>query len=226
MISVCIDIGNAPSKTGIGIYGLGLLNALRRYAYSTVEVFEAGISFPSKHLCPLRRLAYLTRVHMLQNNQFHGVNVGMPENKFHVIVDGLSEKFITLVKKTPVTIPEVLTLLYVGQINKKKDVTCLIKSISQGIKKRALPPMKLIIAGGTGYGFEIGHIILFQPAKFTFWFRMCQLIGRRGLTLFIPKINKIIWMRFRPFWLHLVKDSIDHTQCGGNIFVIAQKKLP
>ena len=72
-------------------------------------------------------------------------------------------------------------------------------------------------------GFAVEKIVHFQPAYFTFWHRMCRLSGKRGFAMFIPSINKIVWEKFRTHWVELVRDSVLHTQNGGNIFVVARK---
>jgi glycosyltransferase involved in cell wall biosynthesis len=222
MISVCVDTGNASLKTGIGIYGYGLLKALNQYVPSEVDAFEARVSCPGDQLRPIRRLVYLARLQMLRQNKFHGARVvhfvnqyvpmpcknvsfimtvhdldpilapqsytrryvfyfqkvlqnsldrvrmievhsnavrsdvisryGIPENRFYVIGDGLSDEFIAMAKILPSTVPQIPTLLFVGQINMKKNVAWLTKTMVQGVKNGALPPMKLVIAGGPGYG--------------------------------------------------------------------------
>ncbi len=73
-------------------------------------------------------------------------------------------------------------------------------------------------------GFSVEKIIHFQPARFTFWFYMCRLFGKRGLTMFISNINEIVWQKFKTHWIALVKNSVLSTQNGGNIFVVARKK--
>lgn len=67
---------------------------------------------------------------------------------------GLSLEFMRRADEEPTVFPDLPTLLYVGQLNKKKNTAWLIRTIRQGVKRGALPKLKLVLAGRTGYGFE------------------------------------------------------------------------
>lgn len=67
---------------------------------------------------------------------------------------GLSYEFIEKADKIVKKTPAIPTLLFVGQLNKKKNVNWLIRAIDSGIKEKRLPDMKLILAGSPGYGYD------------------------------------------------------------------------
>jgi glycosyltransferase involved in cell wall biosynthesis len=222
MINVAIDTGNAPPKTGIGIYGQCLIAALSQYGSRDLCVSEAGVSLASKKLRPLRRIIYTIRLYKLANRKFNGADIvhftnqyvpkkvqgvsyvttihdldpmmlpethsrryntyfelvmkkaikridhievhthavlndvldtfNVPPELCSVVGDGLSDDFFALADTMVSAIPSVPTLLYVGQISKKKNVAWLVKTVAAGIKSGGLPKMKLIVAGGPGYG--------------------------------------------------------------------------
>jgi SAM-dependent methyltransferase len=72
-------------------------------------------------------------------------------------------------------------------------------------------------------GFAVKRIIHFQPDWFTFWFRMFRLLGDRGLSMFIPGVRERLWQRYRLRLVEMVRRSINETQVGCNIFVVARK---
>jgi SAM-dependent methyltransferase len=73
-------------------------------------------------------------------------------------------------------------------------------------------------------GFTVVSLRQFQPARFTFWYRMCRLVGSRfGISFFAPSIKEMLWARYRSRIVALVRESITGTEAGGNIFVTARK---
>lgn len=78
---------------------------------------------------------------------------GVDDDHVRVGGDGLSTEFTELATSTEKSTPEFPTLLFVGQINKKKNCAWMVKTLSTGVKTGALPPLKLILAGKKGYGF-------------------------------------------------------------------------
>ncbi len=49
---------------------------------------------------------------------------------------------------------EIPTVLYVGALAIKKNTAWLVETIAEGIKKKNIPPLKLILAGNKGFGFK------------------------------------------------------------------------
>ncbi len=79
----------------------------------------------------------------------------LPENKIRPIGIGLSENFVDVANATESILPsEIPTLLFVGSLSVKKNTGWLIKNIVKGVKSGAIPHLKLILAGGAGFGFE------------------------------------------------------------------------
>jgi len=75
VIRLTIDEGNAPPKTGIGVYGAGLRSALRTYAAGEVEVSDAGASWTGTSVRPLRRAVHTVRLNLLRRALYHGADV-------------------------------------------------------------------------------------------------------------------------------------------------------
>lgn len=74
------------------------------------------------------------------------------------------------------------------------------------------------------HGFSVITLKPFQPERFTFWFRMSRLVGSRfGLAILFPHIQERLWTRFNSQIVGMVRESINNTVTGGNIFVIAKK---
>jgi len=73
-------------------------------------------------------------------------------------------------------------------------------------------------------GFEIEELRPFQPEKFTFWYRMFRLFGRKGLGRLIPDPAAKLWRVCRRGLVRMVRQSIERTTEGANIFVIARAK--
>ncbi|MGB2869443.1 MAG: glycosyltransferase family 1 protein [Bacteroidota bacterium] len=73
---------------------------------------------------------------------------------------GISPEFERLAASTGKTTSEEPTLLYVGQLNRKKNVAWLVRTIAKGVSSGAIPRVKLMLAGNKGYGFnEIGPLL-------------------------------------------------------------------
>lgn len=82
MLRLMIDFGNASSNTGIGLYGRGLLEALRTFGSAGVSACEAGISSISHRFRPLHRLVYLAKLSRLRGEGFRGADVVHFVNQF------------------------------------------------------------------------------------------------------------------------------------------------
>ena len=75
MLRLLIDRGNAPPRTGIGIFGQLLLQSLQAYCSDEIDAEEAGVSLPAQSFRPLRRAAYLYRLSRLRRRNYRGAEV-------------------------------------------------------------------------------------------------------------------------------------------------------
>lgn len=73
-------------------------------------------------------------------------------------------------------------------------------------------------------GFAVDLVIHYQPDWYTFWYRFHRLSGPRALGRFIPDLDKRLWRAFRPKYLSALRESINATSEGANIFVIAHRR--
>ncbi len=227
MLRVVIDTGNAPSKTGIGVYSNGLLRALRAYGHLTISLSESTFSSTSQSLRPLHRLIYLSRLRKAYKRNYDGAEVlhftnvyVPPKHKevaylgtvhdidailypstyslryrlyFKRMVDnslrradkiltdseaaresilnyssilpervkaigiGLSPEFIENVKlcdDSSFDRGSNRTILFVGSLSGKKNIAWTIRSLAAAVRSGALPRLKLVLAGGEGFGFN------------------------------------------------------------------------
>ena len=74
------------------------------------------------------------------------------------------------------------------------------------------------------HGFSIVALNQFQPDWFTFWFWMFRLLGKRGLGRIAPGIGAKVWASYKIKLIDMVDKSINETDRGANIFVIAEKR--
>jgi glycosyltransferase involved in cell wall biosynthesis len=65
---------------------------------------------------------------------------------------------------------KVPTLLFVGQINRKKNIPWLVNSVVDGVQSGALPQLRLILAGGKGYGFSEVEKVLKNVKGIVQWY--------------------------------------------------------
>jgi SAM-dependent methyltransferase len=73
------------------------------------------------------------------------------------------------------------------------------------------------------HGFRVERIRRYQPARFTFWYRIFRLLGPRGLTRFFPSLPEYTWRRYSSQLVAMVKDSIENQASdGANLFVLAR----
>lgn len=79
---------------------------------------------------------------------------GVDRMKVKCLGVGISSEFTSLADLTPSKRPNIPTFLFVGQLNKKKNVRWLIETIHNGIREGKLPKIQLILAGAPGFGFE------------------------------------------------------------------------
>jgi glycosyltransferase involved in cell wall biosynthesis len=83
----------------------------------------------------------------------------LPETRVRVTGIGLHRRFVAAVDaasgslRNPPRRP-IPTLLYVGQVSKKKNTAWLVRSVVRGVKSGALPNMMLMLAGNAGHGAE------------------------------------------------------------------------
>lgn len=230
MMKLLIDKGNAPAKTGIGIFSDLLMGSLQKYCSDEISVADSAISIPTRRLRSVSRVLYLLRLTALRRRKYDGARIihftnqyvpkqaagvsyivsihdldplklpkahsayyslyfrsiirnsikrsnliitqtefvrselidtfGLDEDVVAVGGDGLSDEFMRVVDKQTFSPQRIPILLYVGQLSKKKNIAWLIRIVDEGRKKGALPPMKLVLAGGKGFGFgEIEHAV-------------------------------------------------------------------
>jgi glycosyltransferase involved in cell wall biosynthesis len=77
------------------------------------------------------------------------------ETKIKVARIGVSLDFMEQVDNVLKTNPtDVLTLMFVGSLSKKKNTAWLIRTTYEGVRKGALPKLKLLLVGNAGYGFN------------------------------------------------------------------------
>lgn len=240
MLQVLIDIGNAPPKTGTGVYASGLIHALKQYSAKSVVVSEAGISSVSNAFRPTRRLLYLWRLKKLAGQGYRGADVvhfanayvpgrqsgiryvvtihdldaiqhpevytrrysmyydvavrsaicradtvvtvteavrqaimeryKLPDTKVVTVGNGLNPAFVEAARSLlPVVQTGPPILLFVGRLEKKKNVAWLIKTVYKGVHSGALPDCRLVLAGNRGFGF--GEILqqIHASASITQW---------------------------------------------------------
>jgi len=74
----------------------------------------------------------------------------------------------------------------------------------------------------TAHGFRVEEIRRYQPPRFTFWYRMFRLLGRRGLARFWPRLPSRVWSRYGPRLVESVRSSIAGAPGGANVFVVAR----
>jgi glycosyltransferase involved in cell wall biosynthesis len=79
---------------------------------------------------------------------------GISPEKVVVGGNGLNGDFATAVNRATKTEPEIPTMMFVGQINRKKNVAWLVRTFVSGVRRGSLPRMRLILAGRAGYGFS------------------------------------------------------------------------
>jgi SAM-dependent methyltransferase len=73
------------------------------------------------------------------------------------------------------------------------------------------------------YGFTVDLVIHYQPDWYTFWYRFHRLSGPRALGRFIADLDVKLWNRYRHRYLAAVRESIEQTSDGANIFVNARR---
>lgn len=73
-------------------------------------------------------------------------------------------------------------------------------------------------------GFAVDLVIHYQPDWYTFWYRFHRLSGPRALGRVVPDLDQKLWNRLRSKYISAVRQSIEETTDGANIFVIAHRK--
>ncbi len=73
-------------------------------------------------------------------------------------------------------------------------------------------------------GFATDLVVHYQPDWFTFWYRFHRLSGPRALGRIVPDLDRKLWNRMSAKYLSSVRESIETTSAGANIFVIAHRK--
>ena len=73
-------------------------------------------------------------------------------------------------------------------------------------------------------GFATDLVLHYQPDWFTFWYRFHRLSGPKALGRIIPDLDRKLWNRMETKYLAAVRESIESTTSGANIFVIAHRK--
>ena len=242
MIRVMIDSGNTTDRTGTGIHVATLLAGLRTYAADRVETLESGISLPSRHARPVRRLGYLWRLRQLAAAGYHGadvvhfINVFVPARhrraKYAVTIHDLdpllypgtytrryvfyfghaiglalkrADRIVTMTEAVRESIlerhsipperivacgtgvspafaraadeepappaPETPFVLFVGTLTRKKNVAWAVRTVAEGVRRGALPRLRLVLAGNPGFGFGEIQEALREAGDTVVWVR-------------------------------------------------------
>jgi glycosyltransferase involved in cell wall biosynthesis len=241
VLRLLIDAGNAPPYTGTGVYGSGLMTALKQYSSSEIDVAEAGTSLVGNSVRPLRRLVYLWRLSQLAKRGYNGVDIvhfinvyvprkrtkiaivgtihdldaiqhpdvytrrysayyrktvgatlqradmiltdteavrGVIMDRYRVAEDrisavgiGLHSLFVDAVDGIPKpTIQGDPVVLFVGRLEKKKNIAWCVRTVAEGVRRGALPVLRLALAGGRGHGFEEIAAALRDAKDIAQWF--------------------------------------------------------
>jgi SAM-dependent methyltransferase len=72
--------------------------------------------------------------------------------------------------------------------------------------------------------FDVSVLHTYQPDWFTFWYRMCRLVGPRGLGRIFPNVRSWLWQIRRTSLVEMVRTSIAGDAEGANVFVIAHTR--
>jgi alpha-1,3-rhamnosyl/mannosyltransferase len=75
MIRLSIDTGNAPDRTGIGVFANGLLAALANYAAGRITASKSDTSSTSRSWRPVHRLIYLARLRKAYTRSYDGADL-------------------------------------------------------------------------------------------------------------------------------------------------------
>ena len=74
------------------------------------------------------------------------------------------------------------------------------------------------------HGLSVELLQEYQPRRFTFWYYMLRLLGKRGLGFILPDINRRVWRRYGERMVSAVEQSIYASQSdGANVCIIAKK---
>jgi len=77
---------------------------------------------------------------------------GVPEQRVRDVGVGLSEEFTQSADRAVARPPDRPTLLFVGQLNMKKNVLWLVNTFMAGVASKRIPPVRLVLAGSAGHG--------------------------------------------------------------------------
>ncbi len=72
-------------------------------------------------------------------------------------------------------------------------------------------------------GFGVELVIHYQPDWFTFWYRFHRFSGPRAFGRLVRNLDDKLWRRYRERYVDAVRESINRTVDGANIFVVARK---
>jgi len=115
----------------------------RRYVYYFRYILEHTLK---------RTHAFETHTEAIKNEVIERFNVD--SDSVRVVGDGLSPEFITAAKAAQKHFPDQPSLLFVGQLNRKKNVAWLTNAVVSGVLTGALPKLTLVLAGSPGFGSE------------------------------------------------------------------------
>ncbi len=74
--------------------------------------------------------------------------------KVRVVGVGLSREFTAAADRAGThSAPGDPMVLFVGRLEMKKNLEWLVHTVGEGVRKGAIPPVRLVLAGGRGYGF-------------------------------------------------------------------------
>lgn len=108
-----IDYGNAMPRTGIGIYGRLLLEAMQKYCTADIVAGEAGMIFAANNFRPVRRLLYLAGLEVQRSTHFSKAQIVHFINQYVPRPDRYARFVVTIHDLDPIMMPEAHTRQFV-----------------------------------------------------------------------------------------------------------------
>jgi glycosyltransferase involved in cell wall biosynthesis len=100
---------------------------------------------------------------------------GVAPERVVVGANGLNPAFMAAADREPKSNPEVPSMLFIGQVNRKKNVRWLVRTFSEGVRRGALPAMRLVLVGRPGFGSAEVERELRSAGPNVTWERGCPL---------------------------------------------------
>jgi glycosyltransferase involved in cell wall biosynthesis len=79
---------------------------------------------------------------------------GISDKRVVVAGIGLSPSFVALADKLPLPRPVLPMILFAGTLTRKKNIAWMTRAVAEGVRRGALPPLRLLLAGNPGYGIS------------------------------------------------------------------------